>query len=303
MVGFFAVGLLFCQPSAFAQPKAATPAPLELPPPAPPTHIEAPSRPVMSQVEALEYDSVPLLSDAPPGSPLERTFRIAYAPQDLSVLHGPPPWYVQFPTHDAVVRVGGHILPWDVTWGGSGPPAGHAEWYVVDRARTTPLSLPLRRYEGEFDGRGTVATSATATRAIAVVPGVVYMFRRCVADCGNPAARQEMVSLVAPPAVWAESSDELVRSNGDEKPAFTVVSAVVHPGSSATLGVIVARDPRHTLVPGVTLPGKGALALEVDVVWEAGEDPELTVAQGSVEDDLDLVAYQGYRPRKPLRSK
>jgi hypothetical protein len=165
-------------------------------------------------------------------------------------------------------------------------PAG---WTVLTGERAHD-GVDVTDFRGSFDtasGRG-LATSLAKTRATAIIDGVLYAFRRCVAHCESPigsSSRREEIALIGPPAVWTGSTAEADKQALDRRTPFTRVGAPLEIGSSATLELVafdgdIARF-ENGLAP-MELPteqkDKTWTTYSLDVVWPLGnEKPSLNL--------------------------
>jgi hypothetical protein len=247
--------------------------------------VDGPARPIVSEVEELDYAALPLMAPVPNAPISEQSFEILEDFGNPNATPSAPSWNLKFAKGADAVFSLSDLTVLNRTHLTSGPPRpGHAQWYVMTRPRTKAGALSIRRYEGEFDGKVATAKTALGVEPQAIIPGEIYAYRRCTARCESSLddpAREEVIGLIASPAIWWESSDGLLRDAWRRFSSFTTVTASVRPGSSAMVGVVIAPDAAGGIVPGTRLPKLGPLSLELDVLWEEGSTPALTVSIGS----------------------
>jgi hypothetical protein len=193
-----------------------------------------------------------------------------------------------------VVRIGGVTLPeqryldghYDVqSLDNPLAQSGHfpAAWTTLEH---TGGRADVVQHFGVYDGDSRVASaqSELTARATPLVDGVLYAFRRCSAHCdGKRGARDQELTLIAPPAVWAGTSDATVDHGIQFRAPFTAISTPVQPGSSATLEVVVLDSDIERFERGLD-PFEGAwkemnwTTFSVEVVWpEASSTPSVTL--------------------------
>ncbi len=185
-------------------------------------------------------------------------------------------------------------------------------WQGFDKRTRNASALDYVVYHGQLD-RGSCRAAAThqaRVRALAVVPGVVYGFRRAEAD-------RETLVLIGPSSSWVGSSapaleDQIAAHVG----TFSRLEVPVRRGSSASAMMQITRGDFFDLAHKVHVDTKASLdglllgvwrvAVTVDVVWPESEaNPSVVVTLGSVappkeaKTDTDApsrAAFEG-RPR------
>lgn len=204
----------------------------------------------------------------------------------------------------SIVRVDGTLLP-PVEWLSGGhflddgseldrltePRLRSAEWTTIETPKNGP-TLSVTTYQGSFDPASLSASAklASTAKAVAIVPGEVYAFRRCAEACHlsfGDAARVEEIQLVGPPAAWIGSSGTVEEARLDQQQPFTLLSTRVSRGSSSSLvldyTVEAAKSSRGEATVGPDKFGDPFVTVSVmiDVVWPADEDaPTLTIYRG-----------------------
>jgi hypothetical protein len=160
---------------------------------------------------------------------------------------------------------------------------------TVDRRGTSGESTTITRYEGSFDPVNLVAVAKRKLTAevIALPPGAVYAFRRCVAHCDQDLTskeRQEEIEVIGPrTALWTGSSASTDKQAKPEGQAFTDISARIAPSGSATVLLTFLRAELEPFsLPNETsdqqLPPVVTFSLEI--VWPLGRIPEATLFTG-----------------------
>lgn len=162
-------------------------------------------------------------------------------------------------------------------------------WQGFDKKTRSAALLDYVVYHGQLD-RGSCRATAThqaRVRALAVVPGVVYGFRRAEGD-------GETLVLIGPSSSWVGSSapaleDQIAAHVG----TFSRLEVPVRRGSSASAMMQITRGDFLDLAHKVGVDTKSSLdgmllgvwrvAVTVDVVWPASEAaPSVVVTLGSV---------------------
>jgi hypothetical protein len=266
--------------------------------------IDSPARPTFASVEDLDYAALPVTKSRPLTTGPEESFKVDWERTESNVTPmAAPSDEVFYPPYDASLRIGDVALVAGekLRLGYRGLPlSGRAEWFVVDDTATSFRSATVRRYEGSFEttekgpnwrsGKYAVAESAETVRAIALVPGQLYAFRRCTNACDgslSDADRKEELGIVAPRAFWTGASDALTDSEGQSRDTVHVVrTAALAPGSSASLSVVL-EDVR-------TAPAKGKrsarVTVDVDSLWVQGSEPTLTLYIGGLAAERDSAS-------------
>lgn len=176
-----------------------------------------------------------------------------------------------------------------VPCGGDVQDAIGTSWQGFDKKTRNASALDYVVYHGQLD-RGSCRAAAThqaRVRALAVVPGVVYGFRRAEAD-------RETLVLIGPSSSWVGSSapaleDQIAAHVG----TFSRLEVPVRRGSSASAMMQITRgdffDLAHKVHVDTTssldglLLGVWRVAVTVDVVWPESEaSPSVVVTLGSV---------------------
>lgn len=78
-----------------------------------------------------------------------------------------------------------------------------------------------------------VVTSVMAVSAHAVIPDLLYGFRRCVANCAA-ADRSDEIWFIGPPSTWTATSGDLNPEKKAKTGAFTLAQVPLRPASSAS---------------------------------------------------------------------
>lgn len=80
-----------------------------------------------------------------------------------------------------------------------------------------------------------VIHSVMAVSARAIIPDLLYGFRRCVAGCGEGSARKkEELWVIGPASSWTATSGEPSQEKKPKTGAFTLAQVPLQPGSSAS---------------------------------------------------------------------
>lgn len=116
----------------------------------------------------------------------------------------------------------------------------HYSWDALKQTGWSDAVVDYFVFDGTFDYRACTATVdyATEVQARAIVPGLVYAYRRCNGDqnrCDDPERSWEQVSLIAPPASWVASSVAPAEQAKPRVGAFTHVTVPLLRGSSASI--------------------------------------------------------------------
>jgi hypothetical protein len=279
--------------------------------------LEQPTRATFDRSVAVDYASLPVMHDEEMANAKEgKLFEIVRedkTPRTCPEKHFPrrkitykiPPFW-SFPS---VVRVGDAVLPAPSAVDGqfedpyrilgrltndegAGPhDPESAEWVGYDPGTRDANAIDVMRFEGTFALSHAKASRAMKVHAVALIPGVLYGFRRCTAGCGLPLgspSRKERLEIVAPPADWVGSSAELERQRMTPDQSFTNLSGAVGPGSSTTLTLAVWSDDVARFAQAAKAPDATTwldatpsfLSFDVDVVWAQGEAPSLTAFVG-----------------------
>lgn len=99
-------------------------------------------------------------------------------------------------------------------------------------------------YSGVLDHCAGRLDRTHATRAMSLVPGVLYAFRACKVGCDTvptgAAPYAEELTVLGPPADWVSSSTNPADQTAPHVGSFTMVSVPIRPGSSAVITMHVA---------------------------------------------------------------
>jgi hypothetical protein len=177
----------------------------------------------------------------------------------------------------------------------------NAEWTSIDEKRRTADDVGITWFEGGTDPADALvtfqikATSKLAGRATALVPGVLYAYRRCVLNCGSregSAARVEELGLIGPPSRWVGTSSGVLSKDFSVDEPFTHVRTRVSRGSSANVSIAVTSEDlarfRKDLAPKTF--DAPAVTYSVEVVWPDGrETPQATLFVGTFDKPDQLV--------------
>jgi hypothetical protein len=266
--------------------------------------LRGPERAEGSSV-SVDYASIPLVEDGPANAGDEgASFRLGRKNVSLPCRAPHPPrsvlvWAPVNWTSPGSLRVLDETLPVVVDEAIPGPPfvfrsrdrqPFRATWVVLDDARRTAGAAPLGLFEGTFDGQTAgVAKTVAKVATSALVPGVLYAYRRCVGGCSSDEAdgpRRERVGLIGPRSIWRGSSAstrEQPKSSDDLLP-FTEVTALVGPGLSASLLIVATGDAvarfRRPLSTGSDSP---IHTFSLEVVWPQAGDPDATLFSGTLD--------------------
>lgn len=93
------------------------------------------------------------------------------------------------------------------------------------------------RGEAELDLESCTGTltSAAVVSARAVIPDLLYAFRRCAAGCAQEEGRADELWFVGPPSSWTASSAGLEPEAKPKTRGFTLASVPLRRGSSASM--------------------------------------------------------------------
>ncbi len=275
--------------------------------------IHAPKRSVSKEVTTIDYDAIPILDgkNARPDEKAALAFtRRRDVTETCSEGYGLERWFVPpsapFLGASAHLRVAGAhvalvgreliddggVLATSVTL--KKPVA--FEWTTVDEAKRERDRVPIAHADGTFDGSRLVARidRAGTVDAMAIVPGLVYAFRRCDAHCDAPLTdrdRVEEVTIVGPPALWVGTSASSERQSTADDGAYSDVSASVRPGSSMSLSMLVSRERVAAFRKSDDKSDKSASddkwiarpeSFSLEVVWPVGEAPSATFFRGAL---------------------
>jgi hypothetical protein len=251
--------------------------------------MKGPPRPTFSEVKDLDYGALPLteprkLTRGPEEkfsirAPFQRSDEKPTVPSEFLILAAP----------DASLRVRNVALVANQELGiGQRHLTGETEWYVVDDNATSADTALVRRYQGRLVDGMAVAQSAEVVRAVAVLPGKLYAFRRVVA--GEETPREEL-GIVAPHALWTGASDPLTDPNDNvTSPAHVVRTAPMERGSSASLSVVLDEVSGSTAKPLMR-----RTVVDIDAVWPAEGEPMLTLFVGSASGTREDLAPKDRR--------
>lgn len=263
------------------------------------TAPKPPTRPIVVDVVTLDYAALPLLEKATWASCSYVTLHVgreggSILQANLETKPAPPRWKVSGLPADANLRIGrrhyvaetpSYARPFLGTTE-EDPVKSEAEWLVVDRTVTTADRASVSRCAGRAKIE-TPFAAATVEKgeAAALVPDRVYAYRRCVSGCDEPLgsdARVEELGIVTSPALYVSSSDW--GANGfTSADSFARGFATVRPGTTATL--VVGLPPTQAGL-GPLRSSKattGADTFDIEVVWQTGGEPAMTLFSGHVD--------------------
>jgi hypothetical protein len=159
-----------------------------------------------------------------------------------------------------------------------------ARWSGILATEWSEEALVFESYEGAFDKRTCRARASRGetVTATAVVPGILYAFRRCGVGCrpGDFEPAEDEVVFVAPPAEWVSSPSSAEEQATPHIGTLTVVSVPLRLGGAVSAAFVLDLENvdffealRSTTTEGFTgvgLVSKG-LAMRADVTWPTGE--------------------------------
>jgi hypothetical protein len=172
-----------------------------------------------------------------------------------------------------------------------GPPCGPnekgsvvARWSGILASEWSEAGLVFESYEGTLDRRTCRARAerGETVKAIAIVPGILYAFKRCGVGCrsGDFEPAEDEVVFIAPPAEWVSSPSSPEEQAVPHVGTLTVVSVPLGSGRSASAALVLGlenidffealRSTTSEGFAGVGLVSK-ALALRADVTWGTDE--------------------------------
>ena len=259
-----------------------------------------PARSLTDEPTPVDFESIPLANDLVASAPPPK-----FSLKRLDLSAGPCPpgsyatrritWLLELAeAATTVVQIRGVTLPEhgyldgthdvprldDLVVGRGNAPA---VWTTLER---TGGRANVTEHVGVYDGESGVASAQSELTASpsALVDGVLYAFRRCSAHCNKKLGeRDEAVTLIAPPAVWAGASDETVDHGVEFRAPFTAISTAVRPGSSATLEAVVLDSDVERFKRGLTRferawEDKNWTTFSLEVVWpKASAAPSVTL--------------------------
>lgn len=164
------------------------------------------------------------------------------------------------------------------------------EWIVVEHEEDR-ATLKVTLVVGLFDPGTRLPLGYTigVVEAAPVEAGVVYVYRACEAGCdrlvGDP-GRLEQITLIGPEATWISSSDDPLQDGRTSE--FSVVSTRARPGAAESVVMNFTREAssRFARAAAPETPWTTETVM-LDVVWAAGEAPELILHRGLFLDDRD----------------
>jgi len=251
--------------------------------------MTGPPRPTFTQEKDLDYEALPLteLRKLTHGGEEKFSIRAPFTRNDRTLTSAPD--FLILAAPDASLRVRNVALVTNEELGiNARHLSGTAEWYVVDDERTSDETALVRRYQGTLVDGLAVAESAEVVRAVAVLPGKLYAFRRVVPGGDTP---REELGIVAPHALWTGASDALTDPNDNTTiPAHVVRTAPIAQGSSASLSVVFDEVSRSAAKPLMR-----RTVVDIDAIWPAGEDPTLTLFVGTADGARERLAPKDRR--------
>jgi hypothetical protein len=171
-----------------------------------------------------------------------------------------------------------------------------ARWRGFAPASVTSSTLVFTELRGELDPAacGVEARTRVDVRAVALVPHMLYAFRRCEEPCSKlwSAGRRETLTLVAPPSVFvlaAEAAPDQMRE--PHVGSFSVIEIPVasERATSATIVLPLATLDRlaESERGGVTALGAWGLEIDVEVLGPSSDEaPALTLHLAALSDSL-----------------
>lgn len=261
----------------------------------------APTRPIVDDLRTFAYGDLPLLTATNHASCSAAVLRIGYPRQPMSraTPTARPPSRIEGLPTDSNLRIGNRHFVSDMgyayfPYGRVDPASNEAEWVVLDRGVSTADRASISRCTATAKEQVPLgAETIEKGFAVALVPGRVYAYRRCVDGCDQPLgseARVEELGVLTSPALWISSSDW--GSNGTPgEDAFSRGFARVRPGSTATVVIGLPPSPGSTILRSPKA-SEDADTFDVEVVWPVGGEPAMTVFSGHVEGDATALAVQ-----------
>ncbi len=160
------------------------------------------------------------------------------------------------------------------------PVVVNARWSGIVADDWTEDALTFEHYDATFDRRScrAVALRGHRARAKAIVPGLLYAFRRCYEGCTAKRAGSEEVVFVAPPAEWVTSTADPGIQLAPSVGTLTRVSVPLEPGASSSAVIALGptgldlfdalRGDPEASTSGLSLIHRG-VSVRADVVWSS----------------------------------
>lgn len=280
--------------------------------------LPAAARSEISKSVAINYESIPLMEEKPAQSSTAGTeFKLVRQDLTPKCPSGMEPrrkitWQLKSAwTSPMVAKIDAFILPSLKLGSGQYEDpqqtlealreyVGDAEWGGFSSATATKDAIDFSRFSGSFNKLTAQAKTMGSVHATALVSDTLYAFRRCVSGCNAPLtsdSRVEEITMIGPPALWLGSSGALAEQKLQPDQAFTIVKAQVRPGGSASLqlmtwdeGVRQFHGGTPSMNPGQTLVGKKVQDYTLDVVWQSGTTPDLTLYVNESDATAEQVA-------------
>ena len=148
--------------------------------------------------------------------------------------------------------------------------AAPVRWRGFRADTVTDEAMDFVDYHGSYDARQcrAVAASRRASKAVALIPGVLYAFRTCLDNCEDEPAfpRRESVTLIAPPApLLLESRAELDDVTNPHVGTFSISEMEV---AADVIGTVSMNLPLQAFADSGSVDPKrllGAAGVRLDV--------------------------------------
>ncbi len=178
--------------------------------------------------------------------------------------------------------------PWGISSQGTPPPsyaclAGAerpATWVAIHPNQKKPLSFEVLEFEGVIDNErcATRAAQVSSASAAAVVPGVLYAYRRCALTSAKPGEPcEEELVLIGPPLEWVTSTGATIdRHLRPQLGSFSRIVVPVRPSTASSILVHIRQADLFKWggpnVLGSKFESAQTIQITCDVVW-ASSDP------------------------------
>jgi hypothetical protein len=263
--------------------------------------IDAPPRPLVDDVNALDYFALPIMTE----EPIEKEHVVSFLPVDASAcpggeVPGPPvTWFTNTTDMPTILSIGGRPLPKvkpfrhddsEVFWFMGSLSREDFTSVALDLGTVTERSAVITRLEGRYEPNThrAVATRRFRVVATSLMRGEVYAFRRC-GDGSRPGAGRcsggagpgesgETLEIVGPPSIWVGSSGDTSSQHLEPRSSLSDLATEIAPGASATLSLLLSSESLaafHARDVGADTPT--VVSVSVDVVWPVGQDPVIHV--------------------------
>ena len=154
-----------------------------------------------------------------------------------------------------------------------------ATWVAIHPNHKKPRSFEVLEHQGVMDIErcATRATELYSVNAAAVVPGVLYAYRRCGASPKPGEPCEEELVLIGPPLEWVTSTGATIdRHLRPQLGSFSRIVVPVRPSTAASILVHIRQADLFkwggSNVLGSRFEGAASIQLTCDVVW-ASSDP------------------------------